>query len=300
MRHRNKINSLGRKAAHRKKTMSSLATALILNKRINTTIAKAKALRSYVEPLITRSKEDSTHSRRVVFAHLRNKYAVSELFREISQKIADRPGGYTRILKTGFRKGDGAEMCFIELVDYNTNMLITEEDTQQKRTRRSRRRGKKADDQKETPIADTPIAETPAADKFETDTELTDTEEKPDAVVAETLETAPEVTDEVKPEVDTQDVADTEGADTQSAGTKIADTAGAEDEDTPATKEHTQVSDLEKQQPVAEQETQSSESDAEQEAPVVGDEAEKPSDEAGKPSDEAETTGDDDKKPEDK
>ncbi len=143
MRHRNRINSLGRKAAHRKKTLSSLATALILNKRINTTVAKAKALRVYVEPLITKSKEDSTNSRRVVFSYLRDKYAVSELFREISQKVADRPGGYTRILKTGFRKGDGAEMCFIELVDYNTHMLQTEEDAQQKRTRRGRRRGKK-------------------------------------------------------------------------------------------------------------------------------------------------------------
>ncbi len=152
MRHRNKINSLGRKAAHRKATLSSLATALILNKRINTTVAKAKALRVYVEPLITKSKDDSTHSRRVVFSYLRDKYAVSELFREISQKVAERPGGYTRILKTGFRKGDGAEMCFIELVDYNTHMLQTEEDTQQKRTRRGRRRGKKGGD-------DAPVAE---------------------------------------------------------------------------------------------------------------------------------------------
>lgn len=144
MRHRKKVNSLGRKAAHRKETMSSLATALILNKRINTTVAKAKALRVYVEPLITRSKEDSTHSRRTVFSYLKNKHAVSELFREVSQKIADRPGGYTRILKTGFRKGDAAEMCFIELVDYNTAMLKTDEETQQKRTRRGRRGGKKA------------------------------------------------------------------------------------------------------------------------------------------------------------
>ena len=144
MRHRKRVNSLGRKAAHRKETMSSLATALILNKRINTTVAKAKALRVYVEPLITRSKEDSTHSRRTVFSYLKNKHAVSELFREVSQKVADRPGGYTRILKTGFRKGDAAEMCFIELVDYNTAMLKTEEETQQKRTRRGRRGGKKA------------------------------------------------------------------------------------------------------------------------------------------------------------
>ncbi len=143
MRHRKKINSLGRKAAHRKETMSSMASALILHKRINTTVAKAKALRVYVEPLITRSKVDSTHSRRMVFSYLGNKYAVSELFREIAQKVADRPGGYTRILKTGFRKGDGAEMCFIELVDYNVAMLRTEEESQQKRTRRGRRRGKK-------------------------------------------------------------------------------------------------------------------------------------------------------------
>jgi large subunit ribosomal protein L17 len=144
MRHRKKINSLGRKAAHRNKTLSNLAASLILHKRINTTLAKAKALRVYVEPLITKSKEDSTHSRRTVFSYLRNKYAVSELFREVSSKIADRPGGYTRILKTGFRKGDGAEMCFIELVDYNTHMLTSGEDTQQKRTRRGRRSGKTA------------------------------------------------------------------------------------------------------------------------------------------------------------
>ncbi len=151
MRHRKKVNSLGRKAAHRKETMSSLATALILNKRINTTVAKAKALRVYVEPLITRSKDDSTHSRRTVFSYLKNKNAVSELFREVSQKIADRPGGYTRILKTGFRKGDAAEMCFIELVDYNTAMLKTDEETQQKRTRRGRRGGKKATSDEEKP-----------------------------------------------------------------------------------------------------------------------------------------------------
>ncbi|MFP4467589.1 MAG: 50S ribosomal protein L17 [Bacteroidales bacterium] len=151
MRHRKKVNSLGRKAAHRKETMSSLATALILNKRINTTVAKAKALRVYVEPLITRAKEDSTHSRRTVFSYLKNKHAVSELFREISQKIADRPGGYTRILKTGFRKGDAAEMCFIELVDYNTAMLKTDEETQQKRTRRGRRGGKKVSSEEGKP-----------------------------------------------------------------------------------------------------------------------------------------------------
>ena len=144
MRHRKKINHLGRKSQHRKAMLSNMASSLILHKRIFTTVAKAKALRVYVEPLITKSKEDSTHSRRTVFAYLQNKHAVSELFREVSQKVAERPGGYTRILKTGFRQGDAAEMCFIELVDYNANMLKTAEDTA-KKTRRSRR-GKKSSD----------------------------------------------------------------------------------------------------------------------------------------------------------
>ncbi len=142
MRHRKKFNHLGRKSAHRLETLSSMATALILHKRINTTVAKAKALRVYVEPLITKSKVDSTHSRRTVFSYLGSKHAVSELFRDVAQKVADRPGGYTRILKTGFRKGDSAEMCFIELVDYNANMLRSDEDTQQRTTRRAGRRKK--------------------------------------------------------------------------------------------------------------------------------------------------------------
>ncbi|MBW6477998.1 MAG: 50S ribosomal protein L17 [Bacteroidales bacterium] len=144
MRHRKKINHLGRKSQHRKAMLSNMASSLIIHKRIFTTLAKAKALRVYVEPLITKSKEDSTHSRRTVFSYLQNKQAVSELFREVSQKVAERPGGYTRILKTGFRQGDAAEMCFIELVDYNTNMLKTTEDAA-KKTRRSRR-GKKSSD----------------------------------------------------------------------------------------------------------------------------------------------------------
>ena len=205
MRHRNKINSLGRKAAHRKKTLSSLATALIMNKRINTTVAKAKALRVYVEPLITKSKEDSTHSRRVVFSYLRDKYAVSELFREVSQKVADRPGGYTRILKTGFRKGDGAEMCFIELVDYNTHMLQTEEDTQQKRTRRGRRRGKKSG---EETAAESQAPQKPAPKeqpvKEEQEEQVTTDEVKTEAPEAEVkeqpqAEEQPEATAEEKP-----------------------------------------------------------------------------------------------------
>jgi large subunit ribosomal protein L17 len=138
MRHRKSINHLGRTSAHRKAMLSNMASSLILHKRITTTTAKAKALRSYIEPLITKSKDDTTHSRRVVFSYLKNKYAVSELFREVSPKIIDRPGGYTRILKTGSRLGDNAEMCIIELVDYNENML---EDTAKKTRSSKRRRG---------------------------------------------------------------------------------------------------------------------------------------------------------------
>lgn len=138
MRHRKGFNHLGRTSAHRKAMLSNMASSLILHKRITTTTAKAKALRTYIEPLITRSKDDTTHSRRVVFSYLKNKYAVSELFREVSPKIMDRPGGYTRILKTGNRLGDNAEMCIIELVDYNENML---EDTSKKARSTRRRRG---------------------------------------------------------------------------------------------------------------------------------------------------------------
>ena len=119
MRHNKKFNHLGRQAGHRKALMSNMASSLILHKRIETTVAKAKALKQFVEPLVTRSKEDTTHSRRVVFSYLKQKEAVTELFRTIAPKIADRPGGYTRILKTGFRLGDGADMCIIEFVDFN-------------------------------------------------------------------------------------------------------------------------------------------------------------------------------------
>lgn len=119
MRHGKKFNHLGRKKAHREAMLSNMACSLIEHKRITTTVAKAKALRVYVEPLITKSKTDSTHSRRTVFSYLKDKYAVSELFREVAPKIASRPGGYTRIIKTGFRQGDAAEMCLIELVDFN-------------------------------------------------------------------------------------------------------------------------------------------------------------------------------------
>ena len=125
MRHGKKINHLGRTAAHRKAMLSNMAASLILHKRLSTTVAKAKALRKYVEPLLTKSKNDTTHSRRTVFAYLQEKEAVKELFDEVSAKIANRPGGYTRVLKTGLRLGDNAEMCVIELVDYNEDMLAS-------------------------------------------------------------------------------------------------------------------------------------------------------------------------------
>ena len=143
MRHNRKINHLGRKSNHRKAMLANMATSLIMHKKIKTTVAKAKVLRTYVEPLLTKSKEDSTHSRRVVFSYLQNKDAVSELFREISPKIMERPGGYTRILKIGNRLGDNAEMCIIELVDYNENLLAAKTETATKTGKRRRRGGSK-------------------------------------------------------------------------------------------------------------------------------------------------------------
>ena len=140
MRHNKKFNHLGRTADHRKAMLANLAISLIEHKRITTTLAKAKALKKYVEPLITRSKEDTTNSRRVVFRYLQTKEALKTLFGEISAKVADRPGGYTRIIKLGFRQGDAAQMCFIELVDFDENMAKTT--TKKKSTRRSRKSAK--------------------------------------------------------------------------------------------------------------------------------------------------------------
>ncbi|MDR2622628.1 MAG: 50S ribosomal protein L17 [Dysgonamonadaceae bacterium] len=186
MRHNNKINHLGRTYAHRDALLSNMAISLIKHKRIFTTLAKAKELRKYIEPLITKSKTDTTHSRRIVFKNLSNKFAVKELFQEISQKIGDRPGGYTRIIKTGNRLGDNASTCFIELVDYNELMLKDKAPVKAK-TRRSRRGGgkgvadttpeataprkePKVKEEKATKIAveesvtETPVVETPVED----------------------------------------------------------------------------------------------------------------------------------------
>ncbi len=153
MRHKKGFNHLSRTSSHRKAMLANMASSLIMHKRINTTIAKAKALKQYVEPLITKSKEDTTHSRRVVFSYLQDKYAVTELFREVSPKIADRPGGYTRILKTGSRLGDNADMCIIELVDYNENLLEAKD--QKKKTSRRRRGGSAKPKTEETVVTET-------------------------------------------------------------------------------------------------------------------------------------------------
>ena len=159
MRHNKAINHLGRKSGHRKALLANMATSLILHKRIQTTVAKAKALKMYVEPLITKSKEDTTHSRRVVFSYLKNKEAVTELFRTVAPKITDRPGGYTRVLKTGFRQGDGADMALIELVDFNEAALAAApkkaaKKPAKKTTRRSSKKAVEAAPSVETPAAE--------------------------------------------------------------------------------------------------------------------------------------------------
>ena len=159
MRHNKKFNHLSRTKAHRDALLANMTIALILRKRIFTTLAKAKALRVYAEPLINRAKNDTMANRRLVFSYLQNKEAVTELFREVAQKIADRPGGYTRILKTGNRLGDNAKTCFIELVDYNENMLKEKSAKKAPRTRRSRKSA--------APVAEAPVAETPATETAE-------------------------------------------------------------------------------------------------------------------------------------
>ena len=176
MRHGKKINHLGRTASHRKAMLANMASSLIEHKRINTTVAKAKALKKYVEPLITKSKDDTTHSRRIVFSYLKNKYAVTELFREVASKVGDRPGGYTRIIKTGTRLGDNAEMCMIELVDFN-DIYTNGKEEKSKTTRRSRRGG--SSEKTET------TAKTEAAPKVEDAKAETAVEEKAEEPKAE-------------------------------------------------------------------------------------------------------------------
>ncbi len=197
MRHGKKFNHLSRTAPHRKAMLSNMASSLILSKRIVTTVAKAKALRKYVEPILTRAKDDTTHSRRTVFSYLQNKETVSLLFGEIAEKIANRPGGYTRIIKTGNRLGDNADMCIIELVDYN-ELMLKEAKPEKTKTRRSRRGGSSTKDT--AAVAEAEVVETEAVEEvIETPTEETSSEEA-------SLEETPEA----KAEDETPDADDSE------------------------------------------------------------------------------------------
>ena len=218
MRHGKKFNHLGRQKSHREAMLANMACSLIEHKKVSTTVAKAKALQKYVEPLITKSKTDSTHSRRVVFSYLKSKEAVTELFRDVSTKVADRPGGYTRILKTGFRLGDNAQMCFIELVDYNENML--KESKSKKSSSRRRRGGSKKEDANvastEEVVVEAPevVEETKAEAVVEVETPVEEVVETPkteepvaeEEVKAEAKEeVAEENTEEKAPEAKAED-----------------------------------------------------------------------------------------------
>jgi len=171
MRHGKKFNHLSRKTAHRSAMLSNMASSLIINKRINTTVAKAKALRKYIEPILTKSKVDDTSSRRVVFSYLQDKESVTELFNNVAGKIANRPGGYTRIIRTGARLGDNAEMCMMELVDFN-ELLLSESDSGKSKTRRSRRGGKGKAKKEDTPKAEAAeVKEEVAAEEVKEETQ---------------------------------------------------------------------------------------------------------------------------------
>ena len=206
MRHGKKFNHLGRKAPHRKAMLANMASSLLKHKRINTTVAKAKALRTFIEPLLTKSKEDSTHSRRTVFRYLRDKYAVTELFRDVAPKIADRPGGYTRILKTGNRLGDNAEMCLIELVDFNEAMLAEPKAAGAAEKKPRTRRGKKKKEASTAPAAAAPKAEA-SADKS---SEASAKEETPVVEEAEIIEEVENVPTEAKDEASVEAKAEPE------------------------------------------------------------------------------------------
>ena len=255
MRHGKKFNHLGRKTAHRKAMLSNMACSLIEHKRINTTVAKAKALRGFVEPILTKAKTDSTHSRRSVFRYLQNKDVVNELFREVAPKIIDRQGGYTRIIRTGYRLGDNAEMCLIELVDFNE---LYSNESAKKTTRRSRRGGGKtkaveavAEDSSEVEVEETTDAVMEETSEVEEeDTTEAIVEETPEAeeIVEEVAEETPEVeaadTEEVvveeTPEVEDEDNAEAIVEDTPAAEETVAEAPEAEEtteevaEETPA------------------------------------------------------------------
>ena len=239
MRHGKKFNHLGRKAAHRKSMLANMACSLIEHKRIKTTLAKGKALRMYIEPLITKSKNDTTHSRRVVFSYLKQKEAVTELFGDISSKVSERNGGYTRILKLGNRLGDNASMCYIELVDYNTEYVT---DKPQKKSRRSRRKGStsnkvesSAPNTNEAPIAEEVVEETPSAEEVVEETPAAEevVEETPSA--EEIVEETPAAEEVVEETPAAEEVVE----DTPTVEEVVEETPAAEEvvEETPASDE---------------------------------------------------------------
>ena len=220
MRHGKKFNHLGRTASHRKAMLSNMASSLILHKRINTTVAKAKALKKYVEPLITKAKNDTTHSRRMVFSYLQDKSSVQELFSTVAEKTAQRPGGYTRIIKTGIRLGDNAQMCMMELVDFN-ELLLQEADAGKSKTRRSRRGKKKSTSKTEAKAEETKVEETATEEVQDTAAETAvaeeaATEEKVEEAkteeAAETKEESPEAkADDAKEEEASDDEKEKKG-----------------------------------------------------------------------------------------
>mgnify|MGYP006277904015 CR=1 FL=1 len=226
MRHQKRINSLSRTNTHRKSMFANMAASLIVHKRITTTVPKARALRKYIEPLITKAKNETMHSRRTVMRYLQNKEAVNELFREISVKVADRPGGYTRILKTGFRKGDNAELCMIELVDYNENMLEAKEEKKsaaKKKTRRGRRGGGAAKKSEAKPQTEAAAEETKNQEEKSEDVQQKveeKTEDKKAETPQEDKQAKPDTKAEAKPD-------DTENKKSE-GNDKAADDAGSE------------------------------------------------------------------------
>ena len=233
MRHGKKFNHLGRKAAHRKAMLSNMACSLIEHKRINTTVAKAKALKQYVEPLITKAKDDSTHSRRVVFSYLRQKETIKELFGAVSSKVGDRPGGYTRIIKTGNRLGDNAEMCMIELVDFN-EVYTNAKDTKKTKTRRRKKTAAKVEETaaveeaqvvEKTPVVEAATEEAPVVE--EAPVAEAATEEAP---VVEEAPVAEAATDEA-PVVEESSVAEAATEEAPKAEEKKTDDANDENQD---------------------------------------------------------------------
>jgi len=224
MRHGKKFNHLGRQTAHRKSMLANMACSLIEHKRINTTVAKAKALKQFVEPLITKSKEDTTHNRRIVFAYLRSKYAVTDLFRDVAAKVADRPGGYTRIIKVGNRLGDNADMAMIELVDFNELYNGGKKEVKKAKSRRGGK-AKKADEvTEEAPVAAT---EAPAVAEVEDSSASEQVEETPVVEVEETLVA------ETENETPVAEVEEVTVAEVESTSEEVIDeapTADSEDE----------------------------------------------------------------------